>query len=165
VEFSFEALEEAAVGFQRIEGFLARASAALGADQGWFATMPPEFTDAMNDDLGTPGAVAVLFDRVREGNTALAGNDTASVQRILGEVTLMLDVLGLNPADEAWGAPAGGDEKLHHAVDVLVKSLIDQRAAAREAKDWAAADAIRDQLKEAGVEIADSPSGPTWSVN
>ncbi|MCA1981450.1 cysteine--tRNA ligase [Nocardioides nematodiphilus] len=165
VEFSFDALEEAAVGFQRIEGFLARASAALGADQGWLATMPPEFTDAMNDDLGTPGAVAVLFDRVREGNTALAGNDTASVQRILGEVTLMLDVLGLNPADEAWGAPAGGDEKLHHAVDVLVKSLIDQRAAAREAKDWAAADAIRDQLKEAGVEIADSPSGPTWSVN
>jgi cysteinyl-tRNA synthetase len=157
VEFSFEALEEAAVGFQRIEGFLERAGDTVASE------VPAAFAAAMDEDLGTPGAIAVLHDTVREGNKALAAGEDATAAA--AAVVAMLDVLGLNPADPAWGAPKGGDERLHHAVDVLVKSLIDQRAAAREAKDWAAADAIRDQLKEAGVEIADSPTGPTWSVN
>jgi len=157
VEFSFEALEEAAVGFQRIEGFLERAGATVPG------AVPAGFAAAMDDDLGTPGAVAVLHDTVREGNRALAAGEDATATA--GAVVAMLDVLGLNPADPAWGAPAGGDESLHHAVGVLVRGLLDQRAAAREAKDWAAADAIRDQLKEAGVEVADSPTGPTWSVN
>jgi len=169
VEFSFEALEEAAVGFRRVEGFLERAGAVLPHEfhLGWADGDEPwqSFAAAMDDDLGTPGAVAVLHDTVRAGNKLLADGDSEELRQTVGHVRRMLDVLGLNPADEAWGAPAGGDERLHHAVDVLVKSLIDQRAAAREAKDWAAADAIRDQLKEAGVEIADSPSGPTWSVS
>ena len=47
---------------------------------------------------------------------------------------------------------------------MLVASLLEQRAAARAAKDFAAADAIRDQLKEAGIEIADTPQGPRWSL-
>ena len=157
VEFSFEALEEAAVGFRRIEGFLERAGAVAAG------TVPDAFAAAMDDDLGTPGAVAVLHDTVREGNRALAAGEDATAS--VAAVVAMLDVLGLNPADPAWGARPGGDEKLQHAVDVLVRALLDQRAAARETKDWAAADAIRDQLKEAGVEIADSPTGPTWSVN
>ena len=169
VEFSFDALAEAATGFQRIEGFLDRAGALLPDEfhVGWSDADEPwhSFAAAMDDDLGTPGAVAVLHDTVRAGNKLLAEGDSEELRQTVGHVRRMLDVLGLDPSDPAWGAPAGGDEKLHHAVDVLVKSLIDQRAAAREAKDWAAADAIRDQLKEAGVEIADSPSGPTWSVN
>jgi cysteinyl-tRNA synthetase len=74
-------------------------------------------------------------------------------------------VLGLDPDDAAWGPKAGGDEKLTHAVDVLVRGLLEQRAAARASKDFAAADAIRDQLKTAGIEISDSADGSTWSVS
>jgi cysteinyl-tRNA synthetase len=75
----------------------------------------------------------------------------------------MLDVLGLDPADPTWG-PGGSDDKLTHAVDVLVRGLLDERAAARAAKDFATADAIRDRLKAAGVEVEDTPDGPVWSV-
>jgi cysteinyl-tRNA synthetase len=76
----------------------------------------------------------------------------------------MLDVLGLNPADPAWGATSGDDEKLTHAIDVLVAGLLEQRAQAREAKDWATADAIRDRIKAAGIEVEDTPDGPKWSI-
>ena len=56
------------------------------------------------------------------------------------------------------------DDDLAPVVDSLVRGLLEQRAAARAAKDFAAADAIRDQIKAAGVEIEDTPSGPKWSV-
>ncbi|MFT4286515.1 cysteine--tRNA ligase [Nocardioides sp.] len=156
VEFSFEALDEAAVGFRRIEGFLERA----GASQA--GALPEGFVVAMDDDLGTPAAVALLYDVVREGNRALAAGEDATA--LAGQVLAMLDVLGLNPADPAWGAPAGADEKLNSAVDALVAGLLAQRQAAREARDWAAADAVRDQLKAAGIEITDTPDGPRWSI-
>jgi cysteinyl-tRNA synthetase len=80
----------------------------------------------------------------------------------------MLDVLGLDPADPAWatsGAAASEDDKLKGAVDALVAGLLEERAQAREAKDWARADAIRDQIKQAGIEVTDTPTGPTWTVN
>jgi cysteinyl-tRNA synthetase len=76
----------------------------------------------------------------------------------------MLDVLGLDPADPAFITTAKADGKLEQAVDVLVRSLLEQRADARANKDWATADAIRDRLAEAGVEVEDTPSGPKWSV-
>ena len=75
----------------------------------------------------------------------------------------MLDVLGLNPADDAW-ATGRSDDRLTEVVDALVKGLLEERTAAREAKDWARADAIRDQIKAAGIEVEDTPTGPKWSV-
>jgi len=164
VEFSFEALEEAAAGFRRIEGFLERASDFLGDNAGWFAHVPAAFTEAMDDDLGTPAAVAVLFDRVREGNKLLGEGDTAGVQQIVGEVSLMLDILGLNPSDPAWGGTAKADDKALEAVGALVGGLLEQRAAARANKDWGRADEIRDQLKSAGIDLEDTPDGPKWSL-
>jgi cysteinyl-tRNA synthetase len=155
VEFSFEALEEAAVGFRRIESFLERAGVVEAGE------LPQAFVDAMDDDLGTPAAVAVLFDVVREGNRAEDPAPQAA------QVVAMLDVLGLNPADPAWGGAAGaaGDDKLKAAVDALVAGLLAERGAAREAKDWARADAIRDQIKQAGIEVEDTPTGPKWTVS
>ncbi|NPC97365.1 cysteine--tRNA ligase [Nocardioides sp. zg-DK7169] len=160
VEFSFEALEEAASGFRRIEGFLERVPAGEPGATG----VPTAFTEAMNEDLGTPAAVATLHDAVREGNRLLAAGDEAGARERAGEVRAMLDVLGLDPADPAWGAPAGNDDQLTHAVDVLVAGLLEQRAQARAAKDFAAADAIRDRIKAAGVEVTDTPDGPKWSL-
>jgi len=157
VEFSFEALEEAAAGFQRIEGFLERAAAAAGE-------LSAGFVDAMDDDLGTPAAVAVLHDTVREGNRRLQAGEGAHAEA--GAVVAMLDVLGLDPADPAWGTPTGGTvDKATAAVGVLVEALLEQRAEARASKDWAAADAVRDRLKAAGVEIEDTPDGPKWSLS
>jgi cysteinyl-tRNA synthetase len=161
VEFSFEALDEAAKAFRRIEDFLDRAAPAVGS---WFAALPDAFVEAMDDDLGTPAAVAVIHESVREGNRLLTAGDSDGLGRRFGEVIAMLDVLGLNPADPAWGRGTGGDDRLSDVVDALVKGLLAERTAAREAKDWARADAIRDQIKAAGVEVEDTPSGPKWSV-
>jgi cysteinyl-tRNA synthetase len=163
VEFSFEALEEAAVGFRRIEGFLSRATAVLGGTPapGMLCT---EFIAAMDDDLGTPAAVAVIHDLVREGNRLLTDGASDALRGNAASVRAMLDVLGLDPADPAWGSTSKDDGRLTQAIDVLVAGLLEQRAEAREAKDWAAADAIRDRIKAAGIEVEDTPDGPKWSI-
>ncbi len=159
VEFSFEALEEAAAGFGRIEGFLARVpDAGVGE-------VPAAFAAAMDDDLGTPAAVAVLHEAVREGNRLLAAGDDTGAAAQAAAVRAMLGVLGLDPDDPAWGPPAGDDERLVTAVDVLLTGLLDQRAAARAAKDFATADEIRDRIKAAGIDVTDTPDGPRWSVS
>jgi cysteinyl-tRNA synthetase len=157
VEFSFEALDEAAVGFRRIENFLDRVGLD-GPDQRRPDQLPEAFVEAMNDDLGTPAAVAVLFETVREGNRSDDPRPHAAA------VVAMLDVLGLNPADPVWADPGGGDARLTSAVDVLVAGLLEQRNRARAEKDFATADAIRDQLKAAGIEVEDTPDGPKWTV-
>ena len=152
VEFSFEALDEAAAGFRRIEAYLDRAGAVEPGE------LPQAFVDAMNDDLATPAAVAVIHNAVREGNKA---DDPATYA---AQVRAMLGVLGLDPADPHWASGGGDDAKLSGAVDSLVAALLQQRADARAAKDWAAADAIRDQIAAAGIEVEDTPTGPKWSV-
>ena len=160
VEFSFAALEEAAAGFRRVEAFLARAGDA-GSDASG-ADLPEPFVTAMDDDLGTPAAVAVIHDSVREGNRALDAGDRARAVEVAGSVAAMLDVLGLHPRD--FATTGGDDAALTSAVDVLVRGLLDQRAAARAAKDFGTADAIRDQIKAAGIEVEDTPDGPKWSL-
>jgi cysteinyl-tRNA synthetase len=163
VEFSFEALDEAAVGFQRIEHFLTRAAELLGSvDVG---PVPDAFAAAMDDDLGAPAAVAVLHGAVREGNKLLGSGDREALRRTAEQVRGMLGVMGLDPFDPHWaGHGASEDGRLHDAVDALVATLLDQRQAARAAKDFATADAIRDQIKAAGIEVEDTPSGPSWSL-
>jgi len=164
VEFSFEALEEAAVGFRRIEGFLDRARDLVPADAP--RELPEAFVEAMDDDLGTPAATAVLFDSVREGNRLLGQGAAEEAGRHAAAVVAMLDVLGLDPQDPAFAGSgaAAQDQKLTTAVDALVRGLLDQRAQARAAKDFAAADAIRDQIKAAGIEVEDTPNGPKWTI-
>lgn len=168
VEFSFEALEESATAFRRIEDFLDRADERIFPQQ-VEAELPSEFVAAMDDDLGTPAAIAVIHEYVRDGNRWLNIDDLEDREdleerdRVIGAVRAMLDVLGLNPADTAW-ATAQSDDRLTEVVDALVKGLLEERTAAREAKDWARADAIRDRIKAAGIEIEDTPTGPKWSV-
>jgi len=121
-----------------------------------------DFIAAMDDDLGTPAAVASIFDAVREGNKLLADGPSDALRGNASSVRAMLGILGLDPADPHWAT--GGSDDLRGVVDVLVKGLLEQRAAARADKDFAAADAIRDQIKAAGIEIEDTPEGPRWSV-
>ena len=165
VEFSFEALDEAAAGFARIENFLVRAAAVLGEVP---LGMPcAEFVTAMDDDLGTPAAVAAVHEVTREGNRLLGAADPSgrnALRGAAGSVRAMLDVLGLDPFDPHWATGGAEDVRLREAVDVLVAGLLEQRQQARAAKDFATADALRDRIKAAGIEVEDGPSGSTWSL-
>jgi cysteinyl-tRNA synthetase len=100
---------------------------------------------------------------VREGNKLLAGGASAALRGNVASVRAMLAVLGLDPADPAWGAPQG-DDRMAAGVEALVSGLLEQRAQARAEKDFATSDAIRDRLKEAGVDITDTPDGQKWSL-
>ncbi|HSQ62517.1 MAG TPA: cysteine--tRNA ligase, partial [Polyangiaceae bacterium] len=164
IEFSFEALEENAVGFRRVEGFLLRAAEALGAVDPMMTERPPAFDAAMDDDLGVPQALAVVHDHVRDGNAALASGDLVLARAHRDFVVAMLDVLGVNPYATPWAGSSSDDERLRGAIDHLVAGLLAERAAARAAKDWARADAIRDRLKDAGIVVDDTSGGARWSL-
>ncbi|MGY4718533.1 cysteine--tRNA ligase [Naumannella huperziae] len=160
VEFSDDSLAEATAALERIDSFLDRAGEVAPA-----AELPEAFVAAMDDDLGTPKAFAVLYETVRQGNAALnAGDDDAASARA-GEVRAMLEVFGLDPADPAWaGSIAPADDRLGTIVDELINQLITERARAKADKDFATADAIRDRLTGLGVELTDTRDGTAWSL-
>ena len=164
VEFSFEALDEAAAGFRRIEHFLERAREVLGEVQ--VGTRCTEFEQAMDDDLGTPAAVAAIHNVVREGNKLLAAGASEGLRGAASSVRAMLGVLGVDPFDPGWVATrsAAREGRLAGAVDTLVTAMLERRTRARAAKDFATADSIRDQLREAGIEIEDTPQGAQMAV-
>jgi cysteinyl-tRNA synthetase len=162
IEFTDAALDEAGAAYRRLESFVRRAAERVGAEAG-ARVLCPEFSAALDDDLGTPAAVAVIHETVRQGNTALADDDDAAVAAALGSVRAMLGVLGLDPLDPQW-ATGGSDERLTQVTDALVSLALEQRQAARARKDFAAADAIRDQLTALGVSVEDTPQGPRWEL-
>ncbi|WP_405012699.1 cysteine--tRNA ligase [Kitasatospora sp. NBC_01539] len=163
IEYSEESLREAETGFARIEGFVQRVVERCGPVDA-APEVPLAFAEAMDDDLGVPQALAVVHTAVRQGNSALTADDKESAVARLAEVRAMLGVLGLDPLDEHWAGARHGDD-LHGVVDSLVRLVLDQRQAARERKDYATSDAIRDQLGLAGLAIEDTPSGPRWTIN
>jgi cysteinyl-tRNA synthetase len=172
IEFSEAALEEAATAWARIEGFARRAAELVGEDDPLSlveSPLPADFAAALDDDLGVPQALAIVHTAVRDGNTALSAANKEAVRESLAQVRAMLGVLGLDPFDPHWiggfaGRPAGGDAVLRGVVDRLVAAALEQREAARAARDFAAADAIRNQLTEAGIDIEDTAAGPRWSL-
>jgi cysteinyl-tRNA synthetase len=162
IEFTDAALEESGAAYRRLESFVKRAAERVGENAGQ-PVRCAEFSAAMDDDLGTPAAVAAIHDTVREGNTALAAGDDAAVAGALGAVRAMLGALGLDPLDPRWAA-GSGDARLTGVTDGLVSLALEQRQAARARKDYAAADAIRDQLAALGVQVEDTPQGPRWEL-
>ena len=160
LEFSFEALEEAAVNFRRIEGFLKRSSEVLGKKAE--PVISSSFADAMNDDLAVPTALAGISESLRHGNTALTANDKKGIETSASEIRGALSILGCDPFDAAFAQGASADQSV---LDGLVALALDQRAAARERKDFASADAIRDQIAALGVILEDTPQGTRWSLS
>jgi cysteinyl-tRNA synthetase len=161
IEYSEEALREAATAYQRIENFARHAAERVGA--GTPGALPGEFAEAMNDDLNTSRALAAVHEAVRRGNAALAAGDDAAAREALAATRGMMGVLGLDPLDPQWTETA--DARLRPVVDALVAVALEQRHAARARKDWAAADAIRDQLAAGGIVVEDTPNGPRWTVD
>lgn len=162
IEFSEEALAEAAVAWERIEGFVRRAYELVGdTDPG---EVTEAFATALDDDLAVPAALADLQASIVQGNKLIAAGDADGLRPVLATVRTELGVLGLDPLAPNWkadGASGGADR----ALEVLVGALLDQRQAARAAKDFATADVVRDQLAAAGIEIEDTANGPRWSVS
>ncbi|MCG6954231.1 MAG: cysteine--tRNA ligase, partial [Betaproteobacteria bacterium] len=110
------------------------------------------FKAAMDDDFGTPEAIAVLFELANEINRGQAA--LAPVLRALGAI---LGLLQRDPRAFLQGE-AGAAGLAAEAIDALIA----QRAAARKARDFARADAIRGELEAAGVVLEDTPSGTSW---
>nr|WP_218880656.1 cysteine--tRNA ligase [Kineosphaera limosa] len=160
LEYRPGSLAEAQTAVERIEGFLQRAGADPAVD---YSAIPAEFRKEMDDDLNTAGALAVVHARVRAGNTALDAGDVAAARQAAREVIAMTDVLGVNPLDPHWATSDAGSGD-DGALAALVEDQLAQRAAARAARDFATADAIRDRLTAAGVQVEDTPGGARWSL-
>jgi cysteinyl-tRNA synthetase len=163
LDFHDGVLDESAAAMGRIEGFVARAIGALGGAKADVSAVPQAFADAMNEDLAIPSALAVLHDTVRVGNASLDAGDNSAAQKALAEVLAMTEVLGINPTSPEW--QAGGNPGTEQALAVLVDSLLAERLEARNNKDFARSDEIRDRFKAAGITLEDGPSGTNWSVN
>ena len=161
LEYSREALQEAATNFKRIENFLTRATEIIGAQP--TATISTEFTTAMNDDLAVPAALATISENLRLGNQAITDNDKAVISKNANEIRGALEVLGCDPFDAAFASSGGSD--LSAALDGTIKLALAERASARERKDFAASDAIRDGLAALGITIEDTAQGPRWSIS
>jgi len=155
LEFSFEALNESATAFKRIEAFLSRAEAILGKAPE--VLIADEFAKAMNDDLAVPQALAFIAESMRVGNSA--SEDKKVIAKTAGEIRGALSILGCDPKDDAFKSSNSHDA----AIDGLIKLALEQRQAARERKDFAAADQIRDQIASLGITVDDTSNGPRWS--
>jgi len=161
LEFSHEALAESATAFRRIEGFLQRSVEILGSEP--VPTISQVFTDAMNDDLAVPTALASISEALRAGNSAITAGDTATVEKSANEIRGALEILGCDPFDEAF-ASSTAVEDIGAALDGVIQLALAQRTAARERKDFAASDQIRDGLAVLGITIEDTAQGPRWSI-
>ena len=156
MEVNAELMASARAACQRLDA-LARRAAVLetapeSANCGIDESAVDAFRIAMDDDLGTPQAVAVIFETLRRANAALdRGADDAPA--LVATVINLAGALGVAVDTAGSGADAG---------DAAIDDLVARRQAAREAKDWATADALRDELSALDVVVEDTPAGPIW---
>jgi cysteinyl-tRNA synthetase len=166
VDFSEARLEEASAALDRLSAFIRgteQAAAGQVADGHAAQDAPTEsspwrsaFRAAVEDDLSTPRALAVLFDMVTEGNQALESGDHPTAATLRGEVIELAGVLGFDLT-----VSSVSDDGL---VDELVGELLALRDEARQRRDFAVADRIRERLHKLGVEIEDSRDGTRWHL-
>jgi len=167
IEYHQGSLVEAQAAVDRITGFLERVErmrpldGAVGID----ADLPTAFREAMDDDLNVSGALAVVHETVRAGNSALDDGDDEAAHAAGAQVVAMTEVLGVNPLSPTWraGQTAASGDALE-ALDAVIGAELQARQSARAARDFATADAIRDRLAAAGIAIEDTPSGARWSL-
>ena len=163
LDYQPSVLTEAEAALGRILGFITRAQRELKPtmfSEVSKVELPDEFVSEMNDDLNIPAALAVLHELVRAGNADLDEQRIREASQKRDQVLAILDVLGLAP--DQWAAQASAD---HAALDSLIQQLILERNRAREAKDWATADRIREQLSLSGIELSDSQNQTHWSLS
>lgn len=177
LEYHDGVLAEAKANIRGIEAFVRRAldliEPTIAAPEQFlknefkFAALPAAFVEAMNDDLNVPAALAVLHEAIRAGNTAVDGGDKVLTEQNLTAAIMMCKVLKVYPFEVA----EDGQTLLWSSVGISgelrsqIESLVEQRAAAKADKDFAKADAIRDELNKLGVTLEDSAGKTNWSIN
>jgi len=153
LNFAFSALEDARRSLERIDRCVDALEAKAGADDlpapDWAAKCLEDFTVAVNDDLNIPRAFASLFELVRHTNAALAGTGPFGANAVLSIFRRMDEVLGIVFFEKAAKVE----------VPAEIQSLLDERAAARKAKNWAESDRLRDAIAAAGWVVKDSKDG------
>jgi cysteinyl-tRNA synthetase len=162
IEYSEPALDEAVRAYKRIESFVRQVTARTGMIA--TDTAGPEFAAAMDDDLGTPAALAVVHNAVRQGNTALDSGDDTGARAAAATVRAQMDILGLDPLSPKWASASTVDTGAMQALHALVEELLADRKRARDERDFARADAIRDRLQVNGITVEDTPDGPLWTL-
>jgi len=171
-DFTEEAVDAAGRGLDRllttvryVRRRLSGSASEGEASQGTLALLEDarrQFEDAMDDDFGTPGAIAALFELNRQINARLDGSQPLSLGDLRAVDSLYRrlagDVLGVLPDDlgQQLGAGLSAD---------LIEVLIDTRARLRQSKQWALADGIRDQLETLGIQLQDRPEGTGWTLS
>ncbi|KQW78721.1 cysteine--tRNA ligase [Brevundimonas sp. Root1279] len=149
-------LDQSRKSLDRLYGALHRAAAVeASTDQ-----PPADFLKAIEDDLNTPGAMAVLFGLSSEIERGMTAGDHAAVATAKGQLIASATLLGVLQANA--GEWLEGD--VSDDLRVEVEALLEQRAAARAAKDWSEADRIRDRLNALNVVVMDGPQGATWRL-
>ena len=161
LEFSPEALQEAATNFQRIENFLNRAKELVGDFEGIISA---PVKAAFDDDLAVPQVLAQISDALRRGNSAITENNQTQIKTAAAEIRGALNILGCDPFDASFAANSAVSADLTDALDGVIQLALAQRAAARDRKDFASSDAIRDGLAALGISIEDTPQGPRWTI-
>jgi cysteinyl-tRNA synthetase len=166
INFSSDLLSAAQNGWERIKtcvghlDFVAASAPSKAADEqanqaqqdlrASIQQFQDEFEQAMDDDLNTADALAAVFEMVRAANTAAAvpGISASSLREAAHKLREWLEVLGLNP------------ENKQESIPEKVLSLVEERAQAKQARDFAKADEIRQEIQNLGYQVADTPQGP-----
>jgi cysteinyl-tRNA synthetase len=148
IEYSEALIAEAEESLDRLDRFRER----VGPGEADTEALA-RFTEVMDDDFGTPQAVSLMFDLIREGNRILDEGGDASA--IAGVVAVIVEVLGIDDAE-----PPPVAENV--VSDDEIEALVNRRQQARADRDFAEADRIRDELASAGVSVEDGPHGSRW---
>jgi cysteinyl-tRNA synthetase len=148
MELSDETMAGASGGIERIDAFYRRMQGSGITAGNASKEVRDRFSQAMDTDLGTPDALGVIFETITAGNSAIDNQDLTVASSSLAAVTELLEVLGLSQIEDSF--------------DAEIDKLLSNREKAREEKNFAEADRIRDELQSKGIEIEDTPNGPLW---
>ncbi len=156
LNYSKENLDSARTALARL--YTALKNVTVGPAQGG-EDYVTRFKAAMDDDFNTPAAIAVLFDLAKAINTAKTPEEASGLAGRLVELGGILGILYQDPVTflQSGAADSGADDEV-----AKIEALIEERKQARARKDYAAADAARNELTAMGIVLEDGPSGTTW---